>query len=189
MPKIWEDTIDAHRRAVREAALDATAALVAQRGVRAVTMSQIADKTGIGRATLYKYFSDVESLLDAWHERQIEGHLEYLVALRDRSGDPVGRLEAVLEAYALIQHLHPGTELVAALHSREHVAKARQRLVEFIRDLIADGTVSGHLRTDVASDELANYCVHALGAATALADKAAVHRLVTVTVAGLKAPA
>ena len=38
-------------------------------------MSQIAKDTGIGRATLYKYFPDVESILRAWHQRQIDEHL------------------------------------------------------------------------------------------------------------------
>ena len=38
-------------------------------------MSQIAEQTGIGRATLYKYFPDVEAILLAWHERQVTGHL------------------------------------------------------------------------------------------------------------------
>ena len=75
VPKLWTDTIQAHRREVRLAVLDVTAALVAEHGLRSVTMSQIAEKTGIGRATLYKYFPDVEAILLAWHERQITGHL------------------------------------------------------------------------------------------------------------------
>ncbi len=54
---------------MQDAALDATAALVAERGLRSVTMSQIAAQSGIGRATLYKYFPDVEAILLAWHER------------------------------------------------------------------------------------------------------------------------
>ncbi len=58
VPKLWNDTIAAHRRAVRDATLDTTAALVAEHGLAAVTMSQIAEETGIGRATLYKYFPD-----------------------------------------------------------------------------------------------------------------------------------
>ncbi len=71
MPKLWNKTIEAHRNAVHEATLDTTAALVAKHGLRSVTMSQIAEQTGIGRATLYKYFSDVEAILVAWHERHI----------------------------------------------------------------------------------------------------------------------
>ena len=76
MPKLWNETIEAHRRAVHDAALDTAAALVAERGLLSVTMSQIAEETGIGRATLYKYFPDVEAILIAWHERQIARHLE-----------------------------------------------------------------------------------------------------------------
>jgi AcrR family transcriptional regulator len=56
MPKLWNETIEAHRREVRDAILDNTAALVAEHGLLSVTMSQIAEETGIGRATLYKYF-------------------------------------------------------------------------------------------------------------------------------------
>jgi AcrR family transcriptional regulator len=59
-------------------------------------MSQIAEQAGIGRATLYKYFPDVEAILLAWHEGQITGHLEHLAELRDQPGDAAQRLEAVL---------------------------------------------------------------------------------------------
>src|SRR5262245_8068886 len=74
MPKLWTETIETHRREVRDAILDTAAALVADRGLRSVTMSQVAEETGIGRATLYKYFPGVEAILLAWHERQVTGH-------------------------------------------------------------------------------------------------------------------
>jgi AcrR family transcriptional regulator len=189
MPKLWNETIEAHRREVRDAVLDTTAALVAEHGLRSVTMSQIAEETGIGRATLYKYFSGVEAILFAWHERQITGHLQYLAEVRDRAGDAGERLEAVLEAYALISHEshgHHNTELVAFLHRDEHVARAQQQLRHMIRDLITEGSRTGALRDDVAPDELATYCLHSLPAARSLPSKAAVRRLVTVTLAGLR---
>src|SRR5215210_3522517 len=121
VPKLWNETIEAHRAAVRDAILETTWALVTEHGLRSVTMSQIAEMTDIGRATLYKYFPDVEAILLAWHERQITGHLEYLVEVRDQAGGAVERLEAVVEAYALISHRrysheHPGPELAALLH-------------------------------------------------------------------------
>ncbi len=186
VPKLWNETIEAHRREVRDATLDTTAALVAEHGLRSVTMSRIAEETGIGRATLYKYFSGVEAILVAWHERQIFVHLESLAQVRDEARDAGERLEAVLEAYAFIQHEHHGTELAALLHRGEHVARAQQQLTGFIRDLLTDGAESGHVRDDVAPDELANYCLHALTAAIRLPSKAAVRRLVMVTLAGLQ---
>jgi AcrR family transcriptional regulator len=191
VPRLWNQTIAAHRREVRRAILDTTAALVAEHGLRSVTMSQIAEETGIGRATLYKYFADVEAILFAWHERQVSGHLEQLAAVRDQAGDAAGRLEAVLEAFALISHEshgHSDTELVAFLHRDEQLAPAQQRLRNMIRDLLTEGAKTGDLRGDVAPDELASYCLHALAAAGSLPSKAAVRRLVTVTLAGLRPP-
>jgi AcrR family transcriptional regulator len=188
VPKLWNQTIEAHRRAVRDATLDTTAALVAQHGLASVTMSQIAEQTGIGRATLYKYFADVEAILVAWHERQIAHHLQQLAQVRDQAGDARERLRAVLDAYALISHQHHGTELAALLHRGEHIARARQQLSDLIRDLLAEGVKAGDVRDDVAADELASYCLHALQAGSTLPSRAAVRRLVTVTLAGLRPP-
>ena len=190
MPKLWTETIEEHRRAVREATLDTTAALVAERGLASVTMSQIAAETGIGRATLYKYFPDVEAILTAWHQRQVARHMEQLAAVRDQaSGGPGGRLKAVLTAYATITHQRPhGTELAAVVHRGEHLADAQQQLLGFLRDLIADAANTGEVRDDVPPTELASYCLHALQAASSLPSEAAAHRLVTVTLAGLRLP-
>ena len=189
MPKLWTETIETHRREVRDAILDTTAALVAEHGLLSVTISQIAQETGIGRATLYKYFPDVEAILRAWHERQITSHLEYLAEVRDQAGDAGERLEAVLEAYALISREsrgHHDTEFAAFLHRDEQVARAGRKLRDMIRDLLTEGSQNGELRDDVSPDELASYCLHALAAASGLPTKAAVRRLVMVTLAGLR---
>ena len=188
MPKLWDETIDAHRRAVRDAIVDTAAALVDERGLRSVTMSEIAERTGIGRATLYKYFPDVEAILAAWHERQINAHLEYLADVRDQA-DAGERLEAVLEAYAQISHEshgHHDRELSALLHRDEQVARAQDQVRGMIRDLLTEAAQTGDVRTDVGADELASYCLYALTAAASLPSRAAVRRLVAVTAAGLQ---
>lgn len=193
MPRLWDETIEAHRQSVREATLDATAELVADRGLRAVTMSEIAEKTGIGRATLYKYFPDVEAILAAWHHRQISAHLAHLAEVRDRIEGPDERLEAVLTAYARIQkgrtqhhHAQPhGAEMAAFLHRDEHLAGAQHQLHEMIRDLIAQAVASGDVRDDIATDELAAYCIHALDAAKHIPSEEAVSRLVMLTLTAI----
>lgn len=189
MPRLWNDTIEEHRREVREAILDTTVALVTDNGLLSVTMSQIAEDTGIGRATLYKYFPDVESILRAWHQRQITSHLDQLAAARDTESDPAQRLAAVLEAYALIaqgSRGHHDTELAALLHRDEHVSGAEQHLRDMIRDLVAAGAKAGDIRRDIQPGELANYCLHALTAAGSLTSKTAIRRLVELTLAGLR---
>jgi len=187
VPRLWNETIDAHRRAVRDANLDATASLVAEHGLQSVTMSEIAEKTGIGRATLYKYFPDVESILVAWHERHVSRHLQHLADVRDQAGrNPTERLQAVLEAFALISYEQHDGELAGLLHRGAHMARAQQQLRGFIRDLLTEGAKTGAFRGDVAPDELARNCLHALTAASSLPSKTAVHRLVKVTLAGLR---
>ena len=92
-------------------------------------------------------------------------------------------------AYAIITHNRPhGTELAAAVHRGEHLASAQEELLGFLRDLIADAANAGEVRGDVPPAELAIYCLHALQAASSLPSEAATHRLVTVTLAGLRLP-
>src|SRR6266545_1488895 len=134
--------------------------LVAKHGLHAVTMSRIAEETGIGRATLYKYFLDVESILVAWHDRHVNAHLEQRTQVRDRAARAGERLEAVLNAYTHI--LNSGG-----------------------RGQVPERAASGDVRQDVAPDELASYCLHALEAASSLRSEAAVRRLVGMTLAGL----
>lgn len=65
MLKLWSETIDAHRAPVRDATLNTAAGLVAKHRLRSMTMSAIAEESGIGRATLYMYFPAVEASLVA----------------------------------------------------------------------------------------------------------------------------
>lgn len=194
MPKLWDETIEEHRRSVREATLETTAALVAERGFRAVTMSEIAEKTGIGRATLYKYFPDVETILAVWHQRQITDHLAHLAQVRDRAHTPLERLRNVLAAYAHIQreriqrhHDQPhGEELVVLLHRDQQVAEAQRELHGLVQDLVADAVTAGVVREDITPNEIAGFCIHALDAARHAPSEESVARLVDLTLAGLR---
>ncbi len=189
MPRLWNATIDAHRATVREAIFDAAMSLVAERGLRGVTMAAIAERVGIGRATLYRYFPDAEAVLRGWHERQINRHLAELAAARDAVGDAGERLAAVLETYALIAHGARGghdAEFAAFLHGDENVRRAEHHAHGLLAELLARAAAEGVVRTDVAPNELASYSLHALNAAGRLASRASVRRLVAVTLAGLR---
>jgi AcrR family transcriptional regulator len=186
VPKLWSETIEAHRREVGDAILDAAANLVTKHGLRAVTMSQIAETTGIGRATLYKYYPDVESILARWHERHVAGHLRDLSLLQSQAGRPVERLSAVLERYAVIQHERDRGELGALLHRGEHVDRAGKHLRDLFRTLLAEAAEAGEIRSDIPAAELAEYCLNALSAAAAVPTKTAAVRLASVVLAGLE---
>ncbi|MCV7283803.1 TetR/AcrR family transcriptional regulator [Mycolicibacterium wolinskyi] len=186
MPKLWNDTIESHRRNVRQSILDAAAALVSEVGLRAVTMAQVAEQAGIGRATLYKYFPDVETILHAWHDRQVDEHLHQLQQIRDGSGPQ--RLDAVLTAYARIVHQRRGhdTALVQLLHPSHHVIVAHDRLCNLVRGLIEESAGTPAVRDDVDAGELARYCLHALNAAATVTTDDELQRLVCLVTDGLR---
>lgn len=92
----------------------------------------------------------------------------------------------MLEAYALIAYESHGHDagLAAFLHRDEQVVRAEQLLTDVVTELLRESAETGDLRQDVAPNELARYCLHALSAASRLPSRAAVRRLVTVRSAG-----
>ena len=149
-------------------------------------MSRIAEETGIGRATLYKYFADIDEILLAWHERQVAAHLGLLEEIRDTTA-PAMQIEAVLTTYADIRYAHHGTELAADLHRGAHVVRARHELLGFLEALIADTAAIAGIRTDVSPKELANFCVLALDGAAEVRSRRAADRLVGLVLDAVRA--
>jgi AcrR family transcriptional regulator len=196
VPKLWNATIDEHRRTVQAAILDTTAALIAEHGLAAVTMSQIAAGSGIGRATLYKYFPDVESIVVAWHERQVGEHLAELTRAAAGTQEAGERLRVVLSTLAKLSKgghqpgagsAGHGPDLAVPLHRADHVHRARHQLHALLTDVIRAAAEAGAARADIAARELAVFCLHALGAARELpAGRAASERLVELTLAALR---
>lgn len=185
MPKLWNDTIETHRHSVREATLDATAALVAERGLAAVTMSQIAKDTGIGRATLYKYFPDVEAILVAWHERMIGQHMERIHAAHQKSTGPLSALRVVLETYAHSMQSQRGHALAAHLHTLPHAKNAAGHLQQFVRQLMVEAVKAEAIRSDIPPDELTAFVLGAVSAAADRPSKKSAEHLVELALAGL----
>ena len=188
MTHSWTTRLAEHRRDVREAIVDAAANLVAERGLLAVNMSEIADRANIGRATLYKYFPDIETILRAWHERQIGVHLAELERARERAKSPTARLEAVLRAYARLTkrvNADRDNQLAALLHADRQVQRTKSRVHAIVTDLIRESAERGDVREDLPAADLANYCLYALAAAGRISSKAALEKLVDVILAGL----
>jgi hypothetical protein len=55
-----------------------------------------------------------------------------------------------------------------------------------IRTLLTEAAGTGDVRDDISPDELAGYCMNALAGASRQRSRAAVRRLVTVTLDGLR---
>ncbi|RYE93525.1 MAG: TetR/AcrR family transcriptional regulator [Myxococcales bacterium] len=188
MPRIWTETIELHRRDVRAAILEATAGLIAEQGLAGTTMLGIAERTGIGRATLYKYFREIDAVLEALHERDVASHLTELGAARERPGTPWQRLERVLETYARLAHASHGSELVARMRHSGAVASGFRQLTGLLQGLLDDALAQGLVREDIPPPELAAFCLAAFGDAHLLPSQAALRRRVLLTLAALRPP-
>ena len=111
------------------------------------------------------------------------------MAIQTGPGDAVSRLAAVLERYATAAHTGRAghdAEMALLLHRDETVVAARHRLRHVLADLLAEAADAGQVRQDIAAEELAAYCMAALSGAGELRSRAALRRLVNLTLAALK---
>jgi hypothetical protein len=116
-------------------------------------------------------------------------HLTRLRELRDQSDDPWKRLAAVTHGYAHICHhraQHGSVELSALTHQPQRIRDAERELLALFQDAITDATAVGAANPGVPAEELARYCIHALGAATEMPTPDAVGRLVDVVLSALR---
>ena len=182
MPKTWVETLDGHREAVRQAAIDAAMAIASDIGFQKVSMSEVASRTGITRATLYKYFADVDAIFVEWHRRMLEKHLAHVEAIAHGGGKAADRLTDILLFFAMIALRHHGTRFAEALHDREHARVAEERLVAVVERIVAEGIDAGTFRADLSPREAAVFLQGSLSGVHRLSDEAAVKRLVDLLV-------
>ena len=157
MPQIWAESIEQHKRQTIARIIDATVGLVAKNGLSATSMSHVAERAGIGRATLYSYFPDVEHILLAWHDQEVE---RYHQALADElAAQPDAPSALRLFITRLVQGFASdhGQELdasrieLSALSPdiQRQMGNATTKLASLLQQTIEQGICSGELRPDL----------------------------------------
>lgn len=81
------------------AMLDAAQALIFQNGVAATTVADVAKKAGSSVSTLYRYFEDKQSMVNAVFDRVAEETLATVVALVDPGRWAGATVGEIVEAY------------------------------------------------------------------------------------------
>ena len=183
MPRIWAETVDTHRRLVQDAIVDATAELAAEHGPLSVSMSAIAERAGVGRATLYKYFPDVESIFVEWHRREFSERLEQLKALSTRDDVTLRELAGLVRRGRIDHRGRKG----AAAGILAHTAVAAEsvvlgtieaELVALVAEVVRRLARGNQVRTDHSPKVLARWILHGAHASPELDDRAVVDLLV-----------
>jgi AcrR family transcriptional regulator len=91
--------------------LDAAVRILEQEGAEAATTTRIAEVAGVSVGTLYQYFGNRDSILDALQDREFERATQFMSrVLAERGGTPteIARrvIEGLLELYAACPALH-----------------------------------------------------------------------------------
>jgi len=140
----------------REEVLQAAGALFAAKGYAAASTTEIADRLGILRGSVYYYFATKESLLFELIEDVYVGALEALDAILASDADAIEKLRLVIERH--VTHL-AGHQVATTLFlnefrslSPEHqaIVAAKQRTYEQgVLAVIREGQRTGVLRDDL----------------------------------------
>ena len=137
----------------REAILAQAIATFAQEGFRHADVQVIADKAGVGKGTVYRYFGNKEDLF--WAStfevvRRLEKHL--LEAIRDVEG-ALEKLRAVSRAYADFFEVNPHYLEISVQERAEFRGSApeshleyHRRLIHRFAALIEEGIAAGEIR-------------------------------------------
>jgi len=97
-PSIWSDSLATHKQRLREHIVGTAGELLAERGLGGVSMSLLAQRAGIARATLYNHFPDFERVLAALVADEVARFRVQLDRHLADASDPVERLRRYLVA-------------------------------------------------------------------------------------------
>ena len=161
----WAEALDQHRATQRDHILTVAFELLRERGMAALTMSAVAARAGISRATVYHYFPDVDALLSAWVGREIHGSISQIVADARAITDPLRRIEHLVATQAALfesqDHRlsaeHFESEAGSPAVRREvaaQMAPLRQLLADTFTDADSAGLLTTHIDPSLAADLL-----------------------------------
>ena len=153
MPRIRADSIEEHKAVTRRQILEAAAGLFRSQGYGATNLGDIAAFVGIGRTTLYEYFTDKEDILVSLVEAEMPAVMDKMLAdlpgavsHRDRLGELILRgLEFVSIENDLGSIIMRELPTLSA-DGQRRARRAHGRLAGAVTDACRAGIESGEFR-------------------------------------------
>ena len=153
MPRIRADSIAEHKELTRRQVLEAARDLIAEIGSAAISLGEVASMVGIGRTTLYDYFTDRDDVIASLVEEELPAVTADLLAGVDDTGSPPERLAEVAErtvrfvatdpVFGLILHREVGK---LSDDAQRRIRVAHQGLVREVAAVYRSGVEDGTLR-------------------------------------------
>ncbi|MCH8984460.1 MAG: TetR/AcrR family transcriptional regulator [Acidobacteria bacterium] len=92
MPRIRAASIDEHKVLVRGNLMDSAKKLIAEAGTAEISLGEVALAAGVGRTTLYDYFTDRDDLIASIVAEELPGVLKSIIESVPSDGSPSDRL-------------------------------------------------------------------------------------------------
>jgi AcrR family transcriptional regulator len=145
-------------REVREALLDATDRLLAERGYKKMTIDDLAREVGIGKGSVYLHFSSKEDIALSHIDRIVERVKRRLRAIAEKDISPEEKLRAMLLTRVLVRFdsvQHYTQSLNDLLSSLRPKLLARREVYFAEEAAIFAGVIARGQAEGVFSEELA----------------------------------
>ena len=167
-------TKTAARGEKRPLILRAATEVFAEQGFASVTVAEIADRAGIGKGTVYEYFSSKDELLFAVFEWMNDKIFERIRSLLDEGGTTRERLQRLLDLGVRITREQVEMQAVVLdFWSASRGTKSEERYNQaclgtfrayrrLIADVIREGQTAGELRAAVDPEAVAIMLVAAM---------------------------
>jgi len=169
-----KSTPAATRGEKRPLILRAATEVFAEQGFNSVTVAAIADRAGIGKGTVYEYFSSKDELLFAVFEWMNKGIFDRIHSLIEVGGTTLERLRSLLDLGAQITREQMEMQAVVLdFWSASRGTKVEERynqscLATFrsyrrlLANVIREGQTAGEIRSDVDPEAVAAMVVAAM---------------------------
>ncbi len=149
-------------RATREGILDAAESIFGERGFKKTTLEDVAVAARVSRPLVYRYFGDKQTLFAHVLERVLREWNEVLVA--EAARETTGTAETLrLVLAACLDFARSRTVLRGLLVRDARLVRAaagsvldegRSLLPALVRQILARGVERGHVRADLALDDM-----------------------------------
>jgi AcrR family transcriptional regulator len=137
----------------REAIVDTSARLFAQRGYHATGLTELCAANGLGKGALYHYIQSKEELLAAIHDRVMDEVMAGAERVAATGGSPSAQLEMLGDELLDVIHRYPDHvwvflhEFPALAGERAEQFRVRRRAYERrVEDVLREGIARGEFR-------------------------------------------
>ena len=150
MPKIIGESLASHRELTRARLFEALGSLMGEQSFESITMSQIAERAGVGRTAVYNHFADKEVLLLAYMREVTSEFARVLKQRLEAEPDPLVRLRIYIRSHLQMigrYHVKAGMGLrrqmsgQGASHLHDHAGLVGELLIGILDEAMERGLI------------------------------------------------